>query len=89
LSLFIVGPDFIGVLAIPRWAPSPLIGRSWLKNGQKLKARASAARVVHPGYSDGAETSLLVKSNCGKDANQKVWKFDSALEARIADDFER
>jgi hypothetical protein len=32
---------------------------------------------------------MLVKDYRGKDANQIVWKFDSALEARIADDLKQ
>jgi hypothetical protein len=32
---------------------------------------------------------LLVKDYRGKDANQEVWKFDSALEARLADDLKQ
>ena len=45
--------------------------------------------MVHPGYPNGAATGLLVKDYCGKDANQEVWKFDSALEARLADDLKQ
>src|SRR4029077_10798078 len=40
--------------------------------------------MLHPGYPNGAATGLLVKDFRGKDANQVIWKFDSALEARIA-----
>ena len=45
--------------------------------------------MVHPGYPNGAATGLLVKDYRGKDANQEVWKFDSALEARLADDLKQ
>jgi hypothetical protein len=39
--------------------------------------------MVHPGYSVGGETGMLMKDFRGKDANQEVWKFDAALEAKI------
>ena len=45
--------------------------------------------MVHPGYPNGAATGLLGKDYRGKDANQEVWKFDSALEARLADDLKQ
>ena len=45
--------------------------------------------MIHPGYPNGAATGLLVKDYRGKDANQEVWKFDSALEARLADDLKQ
>ena len=45
--------------------------------------------MVHPGYPNGAATGLLVKDYRGKDANQEVWKFDSALEARLAEDLKQ
>ena len=44
----------------------------------------SAARAAE--YAEGnpaAATGLLVKDYRGKDANQVVWKFDSALESKI------
>ena len=41
--------------------------------------------MLHPGYPNGAATGLLVKDYRGKDANQVIWKLDSALESRIAD----
>jgi hypothetical protein len=39
--------------------------------------------MVHPGYSVGGGTGMLMKDFRGKDANQEVWKFDAALEAKI------
>jgi hypothetical protein len=45
--------------------------------------------MVHPGYPNGGATGLLVKDYRGKEANQEVWKFDSALEARLADDLKQ
>jgi hypothetical protein len=45
--------------------------------------------MVHPGFPNGAATGLLVKDYRGKEANQEVWKFDSALEARPADDLKQ
>ena len=42
-----------------------------------------------PATHSGAATGLLVKDYRGKDANQEVWKFDSALEARLADDLKQ
>ena len=38
--------------------------------------------MVHPGYPNGA-AGMLVKDYRGKDANHEVWKFDSALEAKL------
>jgi hypothetical protein len=32
---------------------------------------------------NGAATGLLVKDYRGKDANQEVWKFDAAIEAKL------
>ena len=37
----------------------------------------------HPGYPNGGGTGLLVKDYRGKENNQVVWKFDSALESGI------
>ena len=39
--------------------------------------------MVHPGYPNGAETGMLMKDFRGKNAEQVVWKFDAALEAKI------
>ena len=41
--------------------------------------------MVHPGYPNGGATGLLIKDYRGKDANREIWKFDSALEAKIFD----
>ena len=54
------------------------------KEGSRLPRPAYPKTMVHPGYPNGAATGLLVKDYRGKDANQEVWKFDSALEARLA-----
>jgi hypothetical protein len=45
--------------------------------------------MLHPGYPNGGATGRLVKDYRGGDANQVVWKFDSSLEARIADDLKQ
>src|SRR4051794_8716414 len=45
--------------------------------------------MLHPEYPNGAAAGLLVKDYRGKDANQVIWKSDSALEARIADDLKQ
>jgi hypothetical protein len=45
--------------------------------------------MVHPGYPTGGATGVLMKDYRGKDANQVIWKFDSALEARIADNLKQ
>ena len=51
------------------------------RRSQRLRDRS--------GYPNGAATGLLVKDYRGKDANQEVWKFDSALEARLAEDLKQ
>jgi len=33
----------------------------------------------HPGFPIGGETGMLVKDYRGKNAEQEIWKFDSAL----------
>src|SRR4051794_88203 len=57
--------------------------------GSRLSAPEYPKTMVHPGYPNGVATGLLVKDYRGKDANQEVWKFDSALEARIAEDLKQ
>src|ERR1039457_6152143 len=63
--------------------------RSW--RVQILQSRIDAmlalseARALEYAADPGGSTGLLVKDYRGKDANQVVWKFDAALEARIAD----
>jgi hypothetical protein len=47
----------------------------------------SEARALEYAGDPGGSTGLLV--NRGKDANQMVWKFDAALEARIADNLKQ
>src|ERR1039457_6640817 len=49
----------------------------------------SEARAVEYAADPGGSTGLLVKDYRGKDANQLVWKFDAALEARIADNLKQ
>jgi hypothetical protein len=44
---------------------------------------------VHPGRPNGGATGMLVKDFRGKNAEQEIWKFDGALEARIADDLKQ
>jgi hypothetical protein len=39
--------------------------------------------MVHPGYPNGAATGMLMKDFRGKNAEQVVWKFDAALEAKL------
>jgi hypothetical protein len=39
--------------------------------------------MFHPGYPNGAATGLLMKDYRGKNAEQVIWKFDGALEAKI------
>ena len=45
--------------------------------------------MIHPGYSIGGATGLLMKDYPGKNAEQVIWKFDAALEARIADNLKQ
>src|SRR5260370_39168282 len=68
----------------PGSAPPPA---DW-KEGS-LPRPAYPKTMVHPGYPNGAATGLLVKDYRGKEANQEGWKFDSALEARNADDLKQ
>lgn len=53
------------------------------------KTDAYLKNLLHPGYPNGGATGLLVKDYRSKNAEQEVWKFDSALEARIADDLKQ
>ena len=39
--------------------------------------------MVRPGYPNGAATGRLMKDFRGKNAEQVVWKFDAALEAKL------
>src|SRR5712675_2355008 len=66
--------------------PPPAAGK---EGSLPLPGPANPKTMVHPGYPNGAATGLLVKDYRGKDANQEVWKFDSALEARLADDLKQ
>ena len=67
--------------------------RSW--RVQVLQSRIDAmlglseARAIEYAADPGGSTGLLVKDYRGKDANQVVWKFDAALEARIADNLKQ
>ena len=45
--------------------------------------------MIHPGFPIGGATGLLMKDYRGKNAEQVVWKFDAALEARIADNLKQ
>jgi hypothetical protein len=45
--------------------------------------------MIHPGYPTGGATGALMKDYRGKDANQVIWKFDSALASRIADNLKQ
>jgi hypothetical protein len=45
--------------------------------------------MVHPGFPIGGATGLLMKDYRGKNAEQVIWKFDAALEARIADNLKQ
>ena len=45
--------------------------------------------MYHPGCPNGGATGLLVKDYRGKNAEQEIWKFDSGLEARIAEDLKQ
>jgi hypothetical protein len=44
--------------------------------------------MIHPGHPNGP-TGLLVKDYRGKNAEQVIWKTDTALEARIADNLKQ
>ena len=70
----------------PGSAPPPA---DWKEGSPPLPRPAYPKTMVHPGYPNGAATGLLVKDYRGKDANQEVWKFDSALEARLAEDLKQ
>ena len=48
-----------------------------------MLALSADRAAVHGEASPAAATGLLVKDYRGKDANQVVWKFDSALESKI------
>ena len=76
-----------GCHALPQGpAPPPAAGKA----GSPPRPRPAYPKtMIHPGYPNGAATGLLVKDYRGKDANQEVWKFDSALEARLADDLKQ
>ncbi len=39
--------------------------------------------MIHPGYPTGAAHGMLVKDYRGKDANQEIWKYDSAPLAKL------
>jgi hypothetical protein len=45
--------------------------------------------MIHPGFPIGGSTGLLMKDYRGKNAEQVIWKFDAALEARIADNLKQ
>ena len=45
--------------------------------------------MIHPGYPNGAATGLLMKDFRGKNAEQVIWKFDSGLESRLADNLKQ
>jgi hypothetical protein len=45
--------------------------------------------MIHPGFPIGGATGLLMKDYRGKNAEQVIWKFDAALEARIADNLKQ
>jgi hypothetical protein len=70
--------------------PSSTTHRTAAGAARRLEGHAAAQHrppeypktVLHPGYPNGG----VVKDDRGKDANQVVWKFEGALEARIADD---
>jgi hypothetical protein len=76
-----------GCHALPPGATAPPADG---KEGSPPRPRPAYPKtMVHPGYPNGAATGLLVKDYRGKDANQEVWKFDSALEARLAEDLKQ
>ena len=54
-----------------------------------LAADVLPKEMVHPGYPNGGATGLLVKDYRGKNAEQEIWKFDGALEARLAEDLKQ
>ena len=45
--------------------------------------------MIHPGYPNGAATGLLMKDFRGKNAEQVIWRFDSGLESRLADNLKQ
>jgi hypothetical protein len=68
------------ILELPPELPPP--GADW-KDAPPPPRAEYPKTMVHPGYSVGGETGLLMKDFRGKDANQEVWKFDAALESKI------
>jgi hypothetical protein len=42
-------------------------------------------KLLHRGHPNGGETGMLVKDYRGKNAEQEIWKFDSALVAKFCD----
>jgi hypothetical protein len=75
-----------GCRALPPYIPPPTGDRKDVPPPPHPKYPKT---MVHPGYPDGAATGLLIKDYRGKNAEQVIWKFDSALEARIADDLKQ
>jgi hypothetical protein len=67
-------------LDLPEPLPPP--GADW-KDAPPPPPPAYPKTMVHPGYSVGGGTGMLVKDFRGKDANQEIWKFDGGLEAKI------
>ena len=66
------------VLVLPPALPPP--GADWKDEPPPPEYPKT---MVHPGYSVGGATGMLIKDFCAKDANQEIWKFDSAMEAKI------
>jgi hypothetical protein len=62
--------------------PLPPPGADW-KDAPPPPPPEYPKTMVHPGYSVGGGTGMLVKDFRGKDANQEIWKFDGGLEAKI------
>ena len=68
------------VLELPPELPPP--GADWKDAPPPPRAKYPKT-MVHPGYSVGGGTGMLMKDFRGKDPNLEVWKFDGALEAKI------
>jgi hypothetical protein len=68
------------VLELPPALPPP--GADW-KDAPPPPPPEYPKTMVHPGYSVGGGTGMLVKDFRGKDANQEIWKFDGGLESKI------
>jgi hypothetical protein len=75
-----------GCRVAPVYIPPPLT--DW-KDAPPPAPPEYPKTMIHPGFPIGGATGLLMKDYRGKNAEQVIWKFDAALEARIADNLKQ